>query len=257
MATAPSNIKLYLSEFVGTALLLTVGLSFVIFNWGDGTIMDRWIPDQGLRRAITGFLFGTTGCLITLSPVGKISGAHINPAVSFGFWLCGKMTNSAFAGFVIAQLLGAVVGSIPLLLWGQQGNSINYGNTVPGQDGIVPAFIGEMLTTACLIILLYFFVGNKRLRAYTPYTIPLLYSFMVWAESPLSGCSTNPARSLGPAVISGVYNGSWLYLIAPICGVLLVLGLVKLFSIKWHWHIGAARLSYHDHPTPEAIKTSS
>ncbi len=257
MSATTSNFKLYLSEFIGTALLLAVGLSFVIFDWGKGTVMDQWVPDPGVRRAVTGFLFGTTGCLITLSPVGKISGAHINPAVSFGFWLCGKMKDHALAGYLISQFLGAIVGCLPLLLWGQQGASVSYGNTVPGSGGIWPAFAGEVVTTAALISLLYFFVGHPTLRTYTPYTIPFLYSFMVWAEGPLSGCSTNPARSLGPAVISGVYDALWLYFVAPVCGVLLVLGVISLFSIKWHRHIGAARLSYHDHPAPEAIKTSS
>jgi aquaporin Z len=249
--------KLYLSEFIGTALLLGIGLSFVIFNWGQGTIMDRWIPDAGMRRLITGFLFGTTGCLITLSPVGKISGAHINPAVSLAFWMCGKMKDHALVGYVISQMLGAAVGCLPLLLWGKQGESVAYGNTFPGQAGIIAAFVGEAATTACLITLLYVFVSSNKLRNYTPFTIPFLYSFMVWAEGPYSGCSTNPARSFGPAVISGIYTDYWLYWLAPVTGVLLVMGFVKIFNFHRHHQIEAARVSYHDHHSPESIKTSS
>lgn len=255
--TIPSLTKLYLAEFAGTALLLTFGLSFTIFNWGDGTVMNSWIPDAGLRRLFSGFLFGATGCLITLSPVGKISGAHINPAVSLAFWMCGKMKDHAFVGYIISQMLGAVVGCLPLLWWGQQGASINYGNTVPSAAGLVPAFVGEVITTAALVTLLYVFVSSPKLRNYTPFTIPFLYSFMVWAEAPLSGCSTNPARSFGPAVISGVYTAYWLYWLAPVTGVLLVIGFVKALNFKRHHQMEAARVSYHDRPSPQSIKTSS
>lgn len=254
---SPTPFKLYVSEFVGTALLLAVGLSVVIFNWGEGTAMSRYIPDQGLRRLFTGFLFGTTGCLVTLSPVGKISGAHINPAVSIAFWMCGKMKNHAVLGYIVSQMLGAVVGCLPLLLWGRQGASVSYGNTVPGDAGLAAAFVGEVLTTAALVTLLYIFVSSKKLRNYTPFTVPFLYSFMVWAESPLSGCSTNPARSFGPAVVSGVYTAYWLYWLAPVTGVLLVMGFVKAINSRRHHLIEAARVSYHHEPSPAGIKTSS
>lgn len=73
---------LFVSELIGTALLVLVGLSLVIFMFGTGTPMPRLDPSEGLRRLITGFLFGTTGASIALSPVGKVSGAHINPAVT-------------------------------------------------------------------------------------------------------------------------------------------------------------------------------
>lgn len=249
--------KLYLSEFIGTALLLSIGLSVVIFNWGQGTIIDNWIPDAGLRRLVTGFLFGTVGCLITLSPVGKISGAHINPAVSLAFWMCGKMKDHAVLGYIISQMLGAIVGCLPLLLWGLQGTSVAYGNTVPGEAGIAAALLGEIITTACLITLLYVFVSSNTLRNYTPYTIPFLYGIMVWAEGPLSGCSTNPARSFGPAVISNIYTAYWVYWLAPVTGVLLVVGFAKGLNFRRHYQIEAARVSYHDHHSPESIKTSS
>ena len=81
----------FVSEFVGTALLVLVGLSLVILMFGAGSPVARVVPDEGLRRLITGFLFGTTGALIALSPVGKESGAHINPVVTLGFWLMGKL----------------------------------------------------------------------------------------------------------------------------------------------------------------------
>ena len=154
--------KLFASEFIGTGLLLTIGLSAVIFDFGTGSIMQQLIPSVPLRRLLTGFLFGSTGCLITLSPVGRISGAHINPMVSIAFWMRGKMKNFALVGYIISQMLGAVVGCIPLLLWYKEGKSVNYGNTVPGKAGILAAFTGEMITTACLILVIFTFVGSKK-----------------------------------------------------------------------------------------------
>ena len=247
------HAKLYLSEFIGTGLLVLIGLSIVIFNWGEGSITARYIPSAPARRLLSGFLFGCTGCIISLSPVGKISGAHINPAVSYAFWLRGKMRTKVMLGYVISQMLGAVAGCLPLLFWGKQGASVNYGNTIPGQAGVFAAYAGETITTMMLIIVVFFFVGNKALRNYTPYAMPLLYCLMVWAEAPLSGCSTNPARSFGPAVISNVYTAFWLYIAAPLTGVLIVVAIFKWLRLRHYSFIEAARMAYHDRQSPKAL----
>jgi len=68
-----------------------IGLSLVILMFGTGSPIIGIVPSEGWRRLITGFLFGTTGALIALSPVGKESGAHINPVVTLGFWLMHKL----------------------------------------------------------------------------------------------------------------------------------------------------------------------
>src|SRR5512137_533915 len=107
-----------LAELIGTALLVLVGLSLVILMFGAGSPIAQVIPSEGLRRLITGFLFGTTGALIALSPVGKVSGAHINPVVTLGFRLMGKLDQGVGAFYVLAQLTGACVGALPLLAWG-------------------------------------------------------------------------------------------------------------------------------------------
>lgn len=187
--------------------------------------------------------------------VGKVSGAHINPAVSFAFWCRGKMKTSAMLGYMLSQMAGAVAGCLPLLLWKQQGSSIHFGNTEPGNAGVLHALLGEVLTTAGLILVIFVFTGRERLRNYTPYTMPFLYSCMVWAEAPLSGCSTNPARSFGPAVITGIFTGYWIYWIGPLVGVLLILALFWLSRLHRHINIKAARVSYHDHPTPQSLKS--
>jgi aquaporin Z len=225
---------IYLSECTGTALLVLVGLSVVIFNNGEGSPVRNWIPDDGVRRYLTGFLFGTTGCLITLSPVGKISGAHINPIVSLAFRLKKRMLPLHTLGYMIAQLAGSVIGACPLLLWGRMGSSVLYGATIPRPGSTLAAFTGEVITSFLLIALIFFFTGRKKLRRYTPYMIPPLYCLMVGLEGSLSGTSTNPARSFGPAVVSGVWTGHWIYWTATALGAVLAVFFFSMpFLRKW------------------------
>ncbi len=211
--------SLFVSELVGTALLVLAGLSFVILMFGDGSPLPRLLPDEAVRRAVTGFLFGTTGALIALSRVGRVSGAHINPAVSAGFWLMGRIGGETLFTYVAAQLAGAVLGALPLLAWGRIGRSVAFGATVPGAGyGPGAALAGEAATTFAMVTLLGVFLGFHRLRRFTPAIFPFLYSFMVWAEAPVSGTSTNPARTLGPALVSGQWDGWWIYWVGPLVG---------------------------------------
>jgi aquaporin Z len=195
--------RLFFSELIGTALLVLGGLSVVIVMFGDGSPMTRSLPNEHVRMAVTAFLFGTIGSMIALSRIGKESGAHINPAVTLGFWLMRKLDTRAAFGYVIAQLLGAAVGALPLLAWESMGRSVAYGATLPGK-GYSPSVVvmGEAVTTFGLIATLCVFLGFRHLRGYTPFVIPFLYAVMVPLEAHISGTSTNPARSFGPALIS-------------------------------------------------------
>jgi aquaporin Z len=214
--------KFFISEFFGTALLVLGGLSAVIFMFGSGSPMAQLIPSVKIRQLITGFLFGTTGASIALSPIGKISGAHINPAVTMVFWLFRKIKGRLAITYILAQLTGAIVGCIPLLLWGQMGRSVEFGATVPGAGYTVQAALtGEIVTTFTMVSLLVIFIGFRQIRKFTPFIFPLLYGIMVPLEAALSGTSTNPARSLGPAIISGEWDGWWIYLMGPLTGALL------------------------------------
>jgi aquaporin Z len=216
--------RLLLSELVGTALLVSMGLSVVILMFGTGSPMAGILSDEGLRRMITGFLFGTTGAMIAVSPVGKESGAHINPVVTLGFWLMRKLDLRIAVGYVLAQLAGAVVGALPLLAWGSMGRSVAFGATMPGPGySVHAALLGEVVTTFTMVSLLTLFLGFRRIRPFTPALFPFLYAVMVYAEAPLSGTSTNPARSLGPAIVSGQWDGWWIYWVGPLIGALAAL----------------------------------
>jgi aquaporin Z len=213
--------RLFASELAGTALLVLGGLSVVIVMFGDGSPMVRLLPNEVVRTVVTSFLFGTIGSTIAVSRIGKESGAHINPAVTFGFWLMRKLDARAAAGYTIAQLLGACVGAVPLLAWGSMGRSVSFGATIPGPGySQAVVVIGEVVTTFGLVATLCVFLGFRRLRRYTPFVIPFLYAAMVPLEAPISGTSTNPARSFGPALISGRWDGWWIYWIGPALGTM-------------------------------------
>ncbi len=239
--------SLFVSELTGTAVLIAVGLSAVIFDFGHGSPMRHVLPDPGLRRLLTGFLFGSTGALIAVSPVGKASGAHINPSVPLGFWLMGKMRWRHALGYVVAQLAGAVLGALPLVVWGALGRSVQFGATVPGAGyGAGWAVLGETLTTLALITGLFFFVRHKAIRTFTPLLFPVLYAAMVLLEAPVSGTSTNPARSLGPAVLSGTWHDWWVYWVGPLLATLLG---VALYRFTWlrKIEIEVAKLYHFEH----------
>ncbi|MEJ2184234.1 MAG: aquaporin [Nitrospirota bacterium] len=239
--------QVLLAEFAGTALLVGVGLSFVILNFGKGSPVVEMISPDGPRRLLTGFLFGTTGGLIALSPVGRESGAHINPAVTLGFFLMGKMRLVLAAGYVAAQLLGAVAGSLPLVLWGRMGRSVHLGATVPGPGyGVWAALAGEVASTFALVAGLFFFVRHRRIRAFTPLLFPFLYALMVFVEAPVSGTSTNPARTLGPAAVSGDWTGWWAYWLGPAVGAVLA---VALHRLRWFrgLELEVAKLYHFEH----------
>lgn len=188
--------------------------------------MALLLPDPGLRRLITGFIFGTIGALIAVSPLGRVSGAHLNPTVTFSFVLMGRMRWRHAGGYVLAQLAGAAAGSIPLLAWGSLGRSVQFGSTAPGAgstDWI--ALLGEAAATFVMLICLFFFLSRRNIRRYTPLLFPVLYALLVFLEAPLSGTSTNPARSLGPSLISGDWHSWWIYWVGPALGVLLAVGI--------------------------------
>ncbi len=220
----PKTWPLWCAELSGTALLVGVGCSVVILDFGAGSPVVAALPDAGARRALTGFLFGTVGALIALSPLGKLSGAHINPVVTLAFWLVRRMRARVAVGYVLAQLAGGVLGAQLLRAWGAMGASASYAATVPGAAGPWAAVVGEAGATFCLVAGLLVFVGHARLRRFTPALFPFLYAALVWIEAPLSGASTNPARSLGPGLVARAMRGWWVYWLGPLLGTLAGVG---------------------------------
>jgi aquaporin Z len=211
--------------------------------FGTGSPVASVVPSEGMRRLLTGFLFGSLGASIALSPVGKESGAHINPIVTFGFWVVGRLSSRVALGYVFAQLAGALAGCLPLQAWGAMGRSVAFGATLPGAGYTTGAvLLGEVVTTFAMMAGLCVFLALRALRPFTPALFPPLYSFMSWVEAPISGTSTNPARSLGPALVSGQWQGWWIYWVGPLVGAAVALLACKALLKR----IDVAKLYYFD-----------
>jgi aquaporin Z len=222
----------YAAEGLGTGLLVLVGLSAVVFNFGEGLPMEHWVPDVSTRLLLTGLMFSGTGSSIAISPIGKLSGAHLNPSVSLAFWLQGKMHREDFFGYAIAQCLGAIVGAGLLVeVWGSYAASVNNGMTLPGKNcSLGMVFLAEVGMTFVLMLLIFWFVSSDRLLKWTPLMTWIVVAVMVWLESPISGTSLNPARSLAPALISRYWSHLWLYAIAPPLGAVLAVVVFRFFE---------------------------
>jgi len=231
METKSPSFSVYVSEFVGTALLVLLGISVVTLIFGEGTFVADIIPSLRIRRIISGFIFGSIGAIISVTKIGRLSGAHINPAVTMVFLFFGKIDLKTSVGYVLAQFAGAVAGALPLLAWGDMGASIEYGATVPGAEyPIMEALFGEFITTFIMVTLLVLFLAFRETRSFTPLIFPIIYAIMVPLEAPLSGISTNPARSFGPAVVSGEWKGFWIYIVGPYMGALVASILCSSFA---------------------------
>ncbi len=225
----------YFAEFLGTAIMMTIGIGAVALMWADGSPMRVWIPSDDLRRLLTGMIFAGGATLVVLSRLGQRSGGHLNPAVTAAFWQHGKITTSDAVAYGIAQTLGAILGTLVIAqAGGEWVESIRYGVTAPG-DGFsaTQAFLAEVVITFLLVFLIFYCVSDQRFAKKTPFLAGSLVAFLVFVEAPISGTSLNPARSFGPALLAGEYSDNWIYWIAPFCGALAAVGLfVAIFPEK-------------------------
>ncbi len=222
------------AEFLGTALLLLGGLSAVALDFGVASPVAAHVPSVSLRLLLTGLLFAGTGSLVAVSPLGRLSGGHINPAVTLAFWGTGHVHRYDVAGYVTGQCLGAIAGTaVWSVLWGARAKSVTYGMTYPGHGlSAGEAAVVEGLMTAALILVIMLFVSSTRTARWTPVAAWLLIAVFVWRLAPYTGTSLNPARSLGPAVVARNFHDYWVYLVAPVAGAGAVVTAMRLSPRK-------------------------
>ena len=237
--------SLYVAEFFGTALLLVGGLSAVILVISPASPVAALTLPGWLARGIAGALFGLTGTLVTVSALGRHSGAHLNPAMTLAFLIEGRISASHAVWYVVSQLLGAIVGARVVLGWGTLGAPLRYGATTPA-PGVDPllAVVLEALCTVVLVGTVFVFLGSPRLRPFTAWTMSPMYAVMVSLEAPWTGTSTNPARSLGPAIATGTWQGFWIYLVGPALGALVGVALARVLG-RGRRRVDQARIAPH------------
>ena len=215
------GVRECLAEYVGTALLLLVGLSAVCADFAVRSPVASALPDSNVRRLLTGIIFAGTVTAIVYSPLGRRSGGHLNPAVTLAFWLLGKITSRSAMFYVAAQIAGALTGAaLVLAIWGGWATNVQVGATVPKDGGPVAALAAETAITFLLVSLILNFVDRPHLMAFTGAAVGTLVAFFVFVEAPVSGASLNPARTLGPAVVGGTFTDLWVYLVGPPLGAL-------------------------------------
>lgn len=166
---------------------------------------------------------GATIIAIVLSPWGKQSGAHFNPAVTFTFHRLAKVALWDTVFYCIAQLIGAVTGVAlaSLVLHGAPANrAVHYATTMPGIYGATLAFLAELGISFLLMSAILFASNHKALERYAHYLAATLIATYIAFESPISGMSTNPARSFGPALNASYWHALWIYFLAPPSGML-------------------------------------
>lgn len=209
-------------EFAGTALLLLGGLSAVCLDFGPGSPVASVVPDHSLRLLITGLLFAGTGSLVAVSPLGRLSGAHLNPSVTLAFWRRGHMHRHDLAGYVVSQVAGAVAGTaLVRWWWGATARSVNLGVTQPGHGvGAVGAAGIEAFMTMLLVLGILLMVSSPRTARVTPLFVWILVAVLVWQGAPWTGTSLNGARSLAPALLAPDTANLWAYLVGPLAGSL-------------------------------------
>ena len=218
-------------ELVGTAWLVFAGLSGVIFD-SPGMPGARLIPDASLRLWVTGLIFAGSGSLYTISPWGRLSGSHINPAVTLGFCAQGKVRWHDGVGYIAAQCVGGWIGAAVLaLVWGRHAAVVNFGVTLPGPGyRVSDAFWAEFLMTGSYLLAIFYFVSRQALLRWTPLMNWIVVSGLVWLCADISGTSLNPARSFGPALVAGQWKAQWIYAAAPPLGALAAVAAYQVAS---------------------------
>lgn len=209
------------AEGIGTFVLVLVGTGaigtvFALKNEAPGAVEDVLLVAVAFGLAVSAIIYS----------LGHVSGAHINPAVTVALTARGKFPARAAVAYVIAQVAGAILAS--LVVWGMFGEEFRSGAAALGGTAVGDDFsaLGALLTEVVITFVLVLVVMGTATddRADSP-AVGLGIGFtivaLILATAPISGASLNPARSIGPALVSGSVSEIWLYVIGPIVGGLL------------------------------------
>jgi aquaporin Z len=207
-------MKKYLAEVLGTFLLVFVGCSAVVLG-NLGT-------DMPVGQGFIGLAFGI-GLIAAAYAIGPISGAHLNPAVTAGVFLAGRMPASEVVGYIVAQIVGAIIAALVIVIMcsGSATPITNY--AASGWDATkwstFSVFFTEAVATFVFVTVILSVTAKKHSSAFAGLVIGLTLAALHFAFIPITGNSLNPARSIGPALFTaGAMAQLWLYILAPLVG---------------------------------------
>lgn len=244
----------WLCEFAGTALLLLGGLSAVCLDFGSNSPVAKVLPGHSARLLLTGLLFAGSSSLVAVSPLGRRSGAHLNPCVTLAFWRRGHVHPHDLAGYAVSQVAGAFAGTaLVKWWWGAQARSVSLGITQPrpGLRAVDAAGI-EAFMTALMVFAILAMVSAARTAPFTPLVLWIVVAVLVWQGAPLTGTALNPPRSLAPAVLTMNFHNLWVYFVGPIAGSAAA---VEVFNLVPGVETLTAKL-FHDHRYPSTLASA-
>lgn len=223
-------MKKYLAEMIGTMVLVLMGCGSAVFA---GNVADT--VGAGVGTIGVAFAFGLSVVAMAYA-IGGISGCHINPAITLGVLLSGRMSGKDAGMYMLFQVIGAIIGSTILYLLVSTGT--HNGPTATGSnsfsdDMMVQAFIAETIFTFIFVLVVLGATDEKNGAGnLAGLAIGLTLVLVHIVCIPITGTSVNPARSIGPALFEGgkAISQLWLFIIAPFVGAVLSAGVWKILA---------------------------
>jgi aquaporin Z len=222
------------AEFIGTFWLVLGGCG--------SAVLAAAFPEVGIGLAGVALAFGLT--VLTMAyAIGHISGCHLNPAVTVGLWAGGRHPVGEVLPYIVAQVLGAVVGAFVLLTIasGQPGFDLagglasnGYGEHSPGGYSMASGLLTEVVMTLMFLVIILGATDRRAPAGFAPIAIGLGLTLIHLISIPVTNTSVNPARSTGPALMVGDWaiGQLWLFWVAPIIGALIAGYLYRWLSAE-------------------------
>ena len=209
-------MKKYFAELTGTMVLVLMGCGSAVFA-GTGQ------PFAAVGTLGVAFAFGLAVIAMAYT-IGKISGCHINPAITLGMLINKKISGKDAAGYMAAQFIGAAIGSaiLYLLAKGSASTTTLTGANGFAEGGMVVAFIAEAVFTFIFLLVVFGATSKGSAEGFAGLAIGLALVLIHIVCIPITGTSVNPARSFGPALFEGgtALQQLWLFIVAPFVGAI-------------------------------------
>ena len=211
-------------EALGLGIFMVSACLFTALLEYPASPLFTFLPNDLYRRLIIGIAMGLTAIGIIYSPIGKRSGAHMNPAVTITFFRLGKIRGPDALFYSLFQTLGGALGvfltALVIRTWIAH-PAVNYAVTIPGPLGVGAALVAEFVISFGLMMAVLVFSNSPHWSRWTGVAAGILIALYVALEAPLSGMSMNPARTVASAINARVYSSLWIYFVAPPLGMLL------------------------------------
>jgi glycerol uptake facilitator-like aquaporin len=222
-------------ELILTSVLLFGVVSIVRWVIGPSPI-SRTIPGIHAELCIVGAAVALLLAGLILSPLGRASGGHTNPAISLAMWRFGVFPGTGVIPYIIAQFIGSVLGVVAArVLWGQvvAEPSVVYAALQPGPGwSTLELFAVEAFGMAVIVFLVGLCLAIQGLTPFVPWIVGTLVGIGIAVLGTATGGSLNPARQFGPAIVSGQTQFLWVYLAAPLVGAALAAWLRSLLQYR-------------------------